>query len=84
MQSNLVSRPDESTGFGTFCGHFCLNRGIFSTLLQYPGTWTFSGCTNEETPHFGRGSADFLRHETGWIGGFGDICSFKVIPLLCN
>jgi hypothetical protein len=84
MQSNLVSRPDELTGFGTFRGRICLDRGKFSTILHCPAAWTFSSCANEETLHFGRGYVDFLQPETGWIGGFGDICIFKVIPLSCN
>jgi hypothetical protein len=84
MQSNLVSRPDESTGFETFCGHLCPNRGIFSTLLQCPAAWAFSIVANEEALHFGQTGADFLQPERPWIKGFGDICNFKVIPLLCN
>jgi len=84
MQSNLVSPTDESTGFGTFCGRFCFDRGIISTLPRCLAVWTFSSCANEETLHFGCSCADFLRPEMGWIGGFGDICSFKVIPLLWN
>jgi hypothetical protein len=81
MQSNLVSRPDESAGFGTFCGRFCLDWGIFSTVLPFPAVWRFSSCANEETLHFGFRFTDFLVREMGRIGGFGDICSFKVIPL---
>jgi hypothetical protein len=84
MQSNLVSRPDESTGFGTFCGHLYPDRGIFSTLLQCQAAWTFSIVANEEALHFGRTGADFLQPEMRWIKGFGDICIFKVIPILCN
>jgi hypothetical protein len=84
MQSNLVSPTDESTGFETFCGHLCPNRGIFSTLLQCPAAWTFSIVANEEALHFGRAGVDFLQPERPWIKGFGDICNFKVIPILCN
>jgi hypothetical protein len=84
MQSNLVSRPDESAGFGTFCGRFCLGWGIFSTLLQWAIRLAFGVAANEEALHFGWACAGFLWLEMGWIGGFGDICSFKVIPLLCN
>jgi hypothetical protein len=52
-------------------------------ILDTTGFWWLRrGCANEEALHFGRGCADFLRREMGWIGGFGDICSFKVIPLL--
>jgi hypothetical protein len=84
MQSNLVSRPDESAGFGTFCGRLSVNRGIFSTTLECPRAWTFSTNTNEESPHFTRRCPHFSELERGWIRGFGDICNFKVIPLLCN
>ena len=84
MQSNLVSPTDESAGFGTFCGRFCVDRGVFSTPPQCMAGWTFSSCANEETLHFVRANVDFLRPEMGWIGGFGDICIFKVIPLLWN
>ena len=84
MQSNLVSRPDESAGFGTFYGLLSVNRGIFSTTLECPWAWTFSTNANEELPHFTRGCPHFSEPERGWIKGFGDICNFKVIPLLCN
>jgi hypothetical protein len=84
MQSNLVSRPDESAGFGTFCGRLSVDWGIFSTSLECPTVWTFSANTNEETLHFVLEHAHFCRSETGWIKGFGDICIFKVIPLVCN
>ena len=60
MQSNLVSRPDESTGFGTFRGRICVDRGKFSTILYWPAAWTFSSRANEAALHFGRGYADFL------------------------
>jgi hypothetical protein len=84
MQSNLVSRPDESAGFGTFCGLLSADWGIFSTSLECPTAWTFSTNANEETLHFVLGCLHFYPAETGWIRGFGDICIFKVIPLVCN
>ena len=51
MQSNLVSRPDESAGFGIFCGPFYLEWGIFSTLLGYAVAWVFSDRANEAALH---------------------------------
>jgi hypothetical protein len=84
MQSNLVSRPDESAGFGTFCGWLSLKWGIFSTTLECPRVWTFSTNANEESLHFTRTGPHFSERERGWIKGFGDICNFKVIPLPCN
>jgi hypothetical protein len=84
MQSNLVSRPDESAGFGTFCGLLSVDWGIFSTCLKWPTAGASSTDANEETLRFVLGHAHFYPSGTGWIKGFGDICIFKVIPLVCN
>jgi hypothetical protein len=84
MQSNLVSRPDESTGFWIFWGRISLDWGRFSTSLKGPTAWTFSTNANEGRLHFVLGHAHFDPAKTGWIRGFGDICDFKVIPLVCN
>ena len=76
MQSNLVSRPDESAGFGTFCGQFCLGRGIFSTLVGRPAVRTFSSCANEEALHFQRTCADFLGAQNVMDRGFWGYLQF--------
>ena len=84
MQSNLVSRPDESSGFWIFWGRLSLGWGIFSTCLKCPTAWTFNAIANEGTLHFVLEAPHFCPAETGGIKGFGDICNFKVIPLVCN